>query len=86
MADQQAALEQSAHRLVLALLDFMAALKQNPASVRGVHPAPTQCGACEPAAPLQAVGHWLPQQREYAPAQREHLPVRCSANAEDLHL
>lgn len=80
MADQHSAIEQSAERLLLALLEFLAALKQSPASVHGVHPAPSQCGACEPAAPLQAVGRWLPQQREYAPAQREHLPVWCSAD------
>lgn len=84
MADQQSAIEQSAERLVLALLEFLAALKQSPALVHGVHPVPTQCGACEPAVPLQASGHWLPRQREYAPAPREHLPVRCSVDAEGI--
>lgn len=86
MADQHAALEQSAHRLVLALLDFMAALKQSPASAHGAHPTPTQCDVRAPAAPLQAVGHWIPQQHEYEVTQREHLPVRCSADAEGHRL
>lgn len=86
MADQHSAIEQAAERLLLALLEFLAALKQSPASVHGVHPAPMQCGAFEPAAPLQAVGRWLPPQPEYAPAQREHLPVRCSVDVEGHRL
>ena len=80
MADQHSAIEQSAERLLLALLEFLAALKQSPASVHGVHPAPMQCDARVSTTPPQAVGQMLTPAPEYAPAQREHLPVWCSAD------
>lgn len=76
------ALEHSAQRLLLALLEFMDELRQSRASGPGVHPEPMQCGACAPTEPLQAVGRMLPAQPEYAPILPQHLPIRCSAGTE----
>lgn len=80
------ALEQATTRLILALAEFLVAVKQSQAAQVGARPAPTQCDGGAAAMPLRAVGQMLTPAPEYAPIQREHLPVRCSADMEGHRL
>lgn len=60
---------------------YEAAVKQqSQAALVDARPAPMQCDARVSTTPPQAVGQMLTPAPEYAPAQREHLPVWCSAD------